>query len=98
MLRKRTHQTVHTLHRSVGKQNRLSGQQTESERLHAAYPPVDAYISRGLPSMKMKMEIKIRNWLQSHSVPETGFLQYKFYDKKGEEIDLQEEEIEKISI
>ncbi len=60
------------------------------------HPYVDAYISRGLPSMKMKWKVKYGMGCKVIPSQKLGFLQYKFYDKKGEEIDLQEE-IEKIS-
>ena len=60
------------------------------------HPYVDAYISRGLPSMKMKWKLKYGIGCKVIPSQKLGFLQYKFYDKKGEEIDLQEE-IEKIS-
>lgn len=60
------------------------------------HPYVDAYISRGLPSMKMKWKLKFGIGCKVIPSQKLGFLQYKFYDKKGEEIDLQEE-IEKIS-
>lgn len=64
-------------------------------KLHM-HPYVYAYVSRGIPSVKMKWKMKYG--VGSRIIPsqKLGFLQYKFYDKKGEEIDLQEE-IEKIS-
>lgn len=60
------------------------------------HPYVDAYISRGIPSMKMKWKVRYGMGCKVIPSQKLGFLQYKFYDKKGEEIDLQEE-IEKIS-
>ncbi len=59
------------------------------------HPYVDAYISRGLPSIKMKWKMKYGMGCKVIPSQRLGFLQYKFYDKKGEEIDLQEQ-IEKI--
>ena len=51
----------------------------------------------------MKVYLRIMKWKLKYGIgckvipsQKLGFLQYKFYDKKGEEIDLQEE-IEKIS-
>jgi len=60
------------------------------------HPYVDAYISKGIVSMKMQWKFKFGKGCKVIPSQKLGFLQYKFYDKKGEEIDLQEE-IEKIS-
>ena len=60
------------------------------------HPYVDAYISKGLISMKWKWKRKFGSGCKVIASQRLGFLQYKFYDKKGIEIDLQEE-IEKIS-
>lgn len=60
------------------------------------HPYVYAYISRGVPSLKMKWKLKYGMGIKVLPSQKLGFLQYKFYDKKGEEIDLQEEK-EKIS-
>ncbi len=64
-------------------------------RLHV-HPYVDAFLSKGFPSIKMKWRMKYG--ISSKIIPSQrlGFLEYKFYNKKGEEIDLKEE-IEKIS-
>ncbi|NLO69559.1 MAG: Rne/Rng family ribonuclease [Porphyromonadaceae bacterium] len=60
------------------------------------HPFVDAFISKGVPSQKMKWKLKYGMGCKIFPSQKLGFLQYKFYDKKGEEIDLQEEK-EKIS-
>ncbi len=60
------------------------------------HPYVDAYISRGVPSIKMKWKMKYGMGCKVIPAQRLGFLQYKFYDRHGEEIDLQEE-IEKIA-
>jgi ribonuclease G len=60
------------------------------------HPYVDAYISKGILSMKLQWKLKFGNGCKVMASQKLGFLQYKFYDKKGIEIDLQEE-IEKIS-
>lgn len=60
------------------------------------HPYVDAYISKGFPSLKMKWKLKYGAGCKVYPSQKLGFLQYKFYDKNGEEIDLQEEK-EKIS-
>jgi len=60
------------------------------------HPYVDAYISKGLFSMKWQWKRKFGKGCKVIAAQKLGFLQYKFYDKKGNEIDLQEE-IEKIS-
>lgn len=60
------------------------------------HPYVYAYISKGFVSLKSKWKMKYG--LSNKIIPsqKLGFLQYKFYDGKNEEIDLQEE-IEKVS-
>lgn len=60
------------------------------------HPYVDAYISKGFLSMKWQWKRKFGKGCKVIPEQKLGFLQYKFYDKKGIEIDLQEE-IEKIS-
>ena len=60
------------------------------------HPYVDAYISKGLFSTKQKWKLRYGMGCKVIASQRLGFLQYKFYDKKGNEIDLQEE-IEKIS-
>ncbi len=60
------------------------------------HPYVDAYISKGIVSMKWQWKRKFGRNCKVIASQKLGFLQYKFYDKKGIEIDLQEE-MEKIS-
>jgi len=60
------------------------------------HPYVDAYISKGILSMKWQWKLKFGKGCKVIASQKLGFLQYKFYDKKGIEINLQEE-IEKIS-
>ncbi len=60
------------------------------------HPYVDAYISKGIISLKLKWKQKFGRGCKVIAEQKLGFLQYKFYDKKGIEIDLQEE-VEKIS-
>lgn len=60
------------------------------------HPYVYAYISRGGPSRKMRWKLKYGVGCKIFPSQKLGFLQYKFYDKNSEEIDLQEEK-EKIS-
>lgn len=60
------------------------------------HPYVDAYISKGFMSMKLQWKLKFGKGCKVMASQKLGFLQYKFYDKKGIEINLQEE-IEKIS-
>ncbi|VBB45629.1 Ribonuclease, Rne/Rng family [uncultured Paludibacter sp.] len=59
------------------------------------HPYVYAYISKGFISQKMKWKFKFGMGCNVVPSQQLGFLQYKFYDKNGEEIDLQEE-VEKI--
>jgi ribonuclease G len=60
------------------------------------HPYVDAFISKGLVSMKLQWKLKYGKGCKVIASQKLGFLQYKFYDKKGIEINLQET-IEKIS-
>ncbi|MDD3077919.1 MAG: Rne/Rng family ribonuclease [Paludibacter sp.] len=61
------------------------------------HPYVDAYVSKGLfSSTKKQWRQKFGKGCKVISSQKLGFLQYKFYDKKGTEINLQEE-IEKFS-
>ena len=59
------------------------------------HPYVYAYINKGIYSMKLKWRRKFGRGCKIISSEQLGFLQYKIYDKKGVEIDLQEK-IEKI--
>ncbi len=60
------------------------------------HPFVDAYISKGFLSLKWQWKRKFGKGCKVIASQQLGFLQYKFYDKKGNEIDLKEE-IEKLS-
>jgi len=64
-------------------------------KLHL-HPYVDAYISKGIFSMKWQWKRKYGKGCHIMPSQKLGFLQYKFFDKKGIEINLQEE-IEKVS-
>ena len=54
------------------------------------------FISKGIVSQKLQWKLRFGKGCKVIASQKLGFLQYKFYDKKGNEIDLQEE-IEKIS-
>ena len=60
------------------------------------HPYVDAFISKGIISLKLQWKMKFGKGCKVMASQKLGFLQYKFYDKKGSEINLQEE-IEKFS-
>jgi ribonuclease G len=60
------------------------------------HPYVEAYISKGMIPLKNKWKIKFGRGCKVRASQELGFLQYKFIDNKGMELNLQEE-IEKIS-
>lgn len=60
------------------------------------HPYIEAYISKGFFSMKWKWKRKYGKGCKIISSQNMGFLQYKFYDLKGIEIDLYHE-LEKIS-
>jgi ribonuclease G len=60
------------------------------------HPYVYAFINKGVPSEKLKWKMKYGLGAKIYPSQKLGFLQYKFYNSKKEEIDLQEER-EKIS-
>ena len=60
------------------------------------HPYIEAYISKGFLSMKWKWKRKYGKGCKIIASQSMGFLQYKFYDFKGIEIDLYHE-LEKIS-
>lgn len=60
------------------------------------HPYVYAFINKGVPSEKIKWKMKYGLGAKIYPSQKLGFLQYKFYNSKKEEIDLQEER-EKIS-
>ncbi len=60
------------------------------------HPYVYAYINKGFFSIKRKWRREFGRGCKVVPWQQLGFLQYKFIDRKGEEIDLQEK-IEKIS-
>jgi ribonuclease G len=68
----------------------------KAEVIGTAENSYNAYISKGLMSMKLQWKLKFGKGCKVMASQKLGFLQYKFYDKKGIEINLQEE-IEKIS-
>lgn len=54
------------------------------------HPYVEAFVSKGLYSLKMKWKMKYGMGLKLIASQSLGFLQYKFYDDKGNEIDLKQ--------
>jgi ribonuclease G len=54
------------------------------------HPYVEAFISKGFISMKWKWRAKYGRGCKFLASQQLGFLQYKFYDKKGIEINLQD--------
>lgn len=55
------------------------------------HPYVAAYINQGLVSLKRKWQLKYGLGVNIIASQKMAFLQYEFYDKKGEFIDMQEE-------
>ena len=55
------------------------------------HPYVAAYINKGLVSLKRRWQMKYGFGVNVISSQKLAFLQYEFYDKKGEFIDMQEE-------
>lgn len=55
------------------------------------HPYVAAYINHGLVSLKRKWQMKYGFGIKVMPSQKLGFLQYEFYDKNGQEIDMKEE-------
>lgn len=55
------------------------------------HPYVDAYITKGVISIKRKWRIKYGRGLRVFPDQSLGMLEYKFFDTKGEDIDMKEE-------
>ncbi|MDR2815698.1 MAG: Rne/Rng family ribonuclease [Proteiniphilum sp.] len=55
------------------------------------HPYVAAYVQQGLFSLKYKWKRKFKVGMKIIPEQKFGFLQYEFYDKEGNEIDLKEE-------
>lgn len=55
------------------------------------HPYVAAYINQGIVSLKRKWQVKYGFGLKVIPSQKLGFLQYEFYDKNGQEIDMKEE-------
>lgn len=54
-------------------------------------PYVEAYVTKGLWSIYRRWQMKYGFGFKLYASQDLGFLQYKFFDKKGEEIDMLEE-------
>lgn len=59
-------------------------------KLHI-HPYVAAYINQGLMSLKIQWQMKFGFGIKIIPNESLAFLQYKFYDEKGQEIDMKEE-------
>ncbi|MDD2284229.1 MAG: Rne/Rng family ribonuclease [Paludibacter sp.] len=55
------------------------------------HPYVEAFISKGINSLKLKWKLKYGVGCKIIASQDIGFLQYKFYDTKGNEINLKQE-------
>ncbi len=55
------------------------------------HPYVAAYINQGIVSLKRKWQVKYGFGLKVIPSQKLGFLQYEFYDRNGQEIDMKEE-------
>lgn len=62
----------------------------KSFTLHV-HPYVAAYINQGIVSMKRKWQMKYGFGIKVLPSQKLAFLQYEFYDAKGQEIDMKEE-------
>ena len=55
------------------------------------HPYVMAYINQGIWSVKRQWQMKYGFGVKVIPSQKLAFLQYEFYDRKGEEIDMKEE-------
>ena len=55
------------------------------------HPYVAAYINKGFPSLKHKWQLKYSIGIKIVSSEKLAFLQYEFYDRNGQYIDMKEE-------
>ncbi len=55
------------------------------------HPYIEAYINQGLISLKRKWQVKYGFGIKIIPNQKLAFLEYKFYDSNGEEIDMKEE-------
>ena len=55
------------------------------------HPYIDAYLSKGLISLKRKWQLKYGLGIKIFPDQSLAFLQYRFIDIEGEEIDMKEE-------
>ena len=55
------------------------------------HPYVAAYVNQGLVSLKRKWQMKFGFGIKVIPNQNLAFLEYKFYDTKGEELDMKEE-------
>jgi ribonuclease G len=55
------------------------------------HPYVAAYINQGIVSLKRKWQLKYGFGVNVIPSQKLAFLQYEFYGKKGEYLDMQEE-------
>jgi ribonuclease G len=68
----------------------VNGLKIKKFALHI-HPYVEAFISKGISSLKLKWKLKYGVGCKIIASQEMGFLQYKFYDGKGNEINLKQE-------
>jgi len=52
------------------------------------HPYLAAYLKKGFPSIRLKWSLKYKHWLHIISDPNTGLIDYHFFDQKGEKIIL----------
>ena len=50
------------------------------------HPYVEAFITKGFPSLRMKWWMNLKRWVNVDSSDNMGITEYHFYDKDGEEI------------
>ena len=55
------------------------------------HPYVAAYINKGFPSLKHRWQLKYSIGIKIVSSEKLAFLQYEFYDRNGQYIDMKEE-------
>src|SRR5690554_7966373 len=92
LLWQRKNKIVDPFHRYLGGENRLFSEKIKSEEIQPAHPPICSSLrsARSL-FVEVQMEEKFNAGIRIIPDQNLGFLQYVFYDKDGNEIELKEE-------
>ncbi|MDD2964726.1 MAG: Rne/Rng family ribonuclease [Bacteroidales bacterium] len=66
----------------------LIQEQNENKIRISVHPYLYAYLTKGIPSIRMKWYFKYKKWIAIHSNGAFHFLEYHFYNQKDDEIRL----------